>query len=411
MINLIFILCYTQPMDAIEELLTRGIANIIPGKEELRKVLRSGKKLNIFLGIDPTSTKIHLGHAVPLRKLQAFAELGHHVTFLIGDFTSLIGDTSDKDTERPVLTSEEIAANFHTYKKQAEKIVDFSDVHVVHNSEWLSKLSFEEIIKLTNHFSVGDFVGRELIRKRLNENKRVGLHELLYPVMQGYDSYFMDTDIQIGGTDQTFNMQAGRTLQKDLRNKQSFVMTNVIIQGTDKRKMSKSWGNAIWLEDTPEDMYGKIMAIDDSLIVEYFMLTTNLLLHEVKQIEESLVREETQPMEAKKKLAFQIVSELHNKQDAESAEENFKKRVQQGEKPEDIVTLHVANTSQEVIDVLVVAGLATSKTDAKRLISQGGVVINDNKIIDGTEPLENLIKNHEALIQVGKRRFIKVKMQ
>src|SRR5580704_6823927 len=245
-------------MDTIEELLTRGVANIVPGKKELEDKLKSGEKLNIYLGIDPTSTNIHLGHAVALRKLQAFSELGHHVTFLISDFTALIGDTSDKDTERPVLTSEEIQQNFQTYRNQAEKIIDFSKIRVVYNSEWLRKLSFEDIIKLTQHFSVGDFVGRELIRKRLSENKRVGLHEFLYPVMQGYDSYFMDTDIQIGGTDQTFNMQAGRALQKDIRKKQSFIMTNVILEGTDGRKMSKSWGNAIWLDDTAEDMYAKV---------------------------------------------------------------------------------------------------------------------------------------------------------
>ena len=208
-------------MNDIEQVLTRGVANIIPGKKELFGKLTSTKKLNIYLGIDPTSTKIHLGHAVSLRKLNIFAQKGHNVTFLIGDFTALIGDTSDKDSERPALTIEEIDENFKTYKKQAEKILDFSKVKIRYNSQWLKKLTFEDILKLTQHFSAGDFVGRELVKKRLNDNKRVGLHELLYPVMQGYDSYFMDTDLQIGGTDQTFNMQAGRLLQKKLRNKES----------------------------------------------------------------------------------------------------------------------------------------------------------------------------------------------
>jgi tyrosyl-tRNA synthetase len=204
-------------MHTIDDLLTTGVANIIPNSGALKKVLESGKKLNIYLGIDPTATTIHLGHAVPLRKLQAFAELGHHVTFLIGDFTTLIGDTSDKDTERPVLTSEQIQANFETYKSQAEKFLDFSKITVRHNSEWLKKLTFEDIIKLAQHFSAGEFTSRELIKKRLTDGKHVGLHEFLYPVMQGYDSYTLDTDIQLGGTDQTFNMQAGRILQKDLR--------------------------------------------------------------------------------------------------------------------------------------------------------------------------------------------------
>jgi tyrosyl-tRNA synthetase len=190
-------------MNDIDELLTRGVANIIPGKDELKKALESGKKLNIYLGIDPTSTKIHLGHAVPLRKLQKLAELGHNVTFLIGDFTALIGDTSDKDSERPILTSAEIEENFKTYKKQAEKLVDFSKITVRKNSEWLSKLGYKEILQLTQKFSLNDFISRELIRKRLAEGKRVRLDEVNYPLMQGYDSYFMDTDLQIGGTDQT----------------------------------------------------------------------------------------------------------------------------------------------------------------------------------------------------------------
>jgi tyrosyl-tRNA synthetase len=392
-------------MDKIEELLTRGVANIIPGKQELRKALESGKKLNIYLGIDPTSTKIHLGHAVPLRKLQELAELGHHVTFLIGDFTSLIGDTSDKDTERPVLTSEQIHENFQTYKKQAEKVVDFSKVHVVHNSDWLKKLSFEDIVKLTQHFSVGDFVGRELIRKRLGENKRVGLHEFLYPVMQGYDSYFLDTDIQIGGTDQTFNMQAGRTLQKDLRQKDSFVMTNVILEGTDGRKMSKSWGNAIWLDDTPEDMYAKVMAIKDDLIIQFFTLATNLPLDEIETITSDLEKG-NHPMQIKKQLAHHIVMELHSKTDAEKAAEQFEKRVQQKEQPEEMQTIQVA-TEQPLIDVLVQANFASSKSDARRLVEQGGVEINGEKVTDGAALLGNLIKN-DAVIQVGKRRFVKV---
>src|SRR3989338_8819835 len=261
-------------MDSIDELLSRGVENIIPNKEKLRALLASGKKLNIYLGIDPTATQIHIGHAVPLRKLNAFAKLGHNVTFLIGDFTALIGDTSDKDTERPVLTIEQIEANFQTYKKQAEKILDFSNVTVRFNSEWLKDLKFAEIVKLCQHFSAGDFLGRELIKKRLSEGKKVGLHELLYPVMQGYDSYFMDTDIQLGGTDQTFNMQAGRTLQKDLRGKESFILSNEFLTGTDGRKMSKTWGNAIWLDDSPNDMFGKVMSIKDELIIEYFTLGT-----------------------------------------------------------------------------------------------------------------------------------------
>lgn len=387
-------------MDKIEELLTRGVANIISNKDELKKQLESGKKLNIYLGIDPTSTKIHLGHAVALRKLQAFADLGHNVTFLIGDFTALIGDTSDKDTERPVLTSEEVKKNFQTYKSQAEKIVDFSKVKVVHNSEWLRELKFEDIVKLTQHFSVGDFVGRELIRKRLSENKRVGLHELLYPVMQGYDSYFMDTDIQIGGTDQTFNMQAGRTLQKDLRHKDSFVMTNIIMEGTDGRKMSKSWGNAIWLDDTAEDIYAKVMAINDELIVPYYTLATNVPLPEVEEVKAALEKGE-HPMTIKKELAFQIVEELCGLEQAEQAKEAFQKRVQDKKISESDVTEIIINNNMTASETLIAGGFTNSNSKAKQLIAQGGVTLNNEKITDPN------FKMKEGILTVGKRRSVK----
>ncbi|MFI5205563.1 MAG: tyrosine--tRNA ligase, partial [Candidatus Paceibacterales bacterium] len=262
-------------MDKIDELLTRGVANVIPGKEELKKALESGKKLNIYLGIDPTATKIHLGHAVSLRLLQKLADLSHNVTLLIGDFTALVGDTSDKNAERPILTEAEIHNNFRTYKKQAEKILDFSKIKIVHNSDWLKKLTYVELIKLKQQFSLNDFIGRELIRKRLDDGKRVRLDETEYPVMQGYDSYFLDTDLQIGATDQTFNMQAGRTLQKKLRNKESYILATEFLMGTDGQKMSKTSGNAIWLEDTPSDIYGKIMSLADDLIMQYFELATN----------------------------------------------------------------------------------------------------------------------------------------
>lgn len=393
-------------MDTIDEILTRGIANIIPSRDELRKALESGNKLNIYLGIDPTATRIHLGHAVPLRKLQALAELGHHITFLIGDFTALIGDTSDKNSERPVLTKEEIESNFQTYKKQAEKILDFSKVTVHHNSEWLSKLTFEEIVKLTRNFSVGDFTSRELIRRRMDEGIRVRLDEVLYPVMQGYDSYFMDTDLQLGGTDQTFNMQAGRTLQRNLRNKESFVMANEFLSGTDGKKMSKTGGNAIWLEDAPNDMYAKVMAVKDELIPEYFMLGTNVPLHEVERITQALKNREN-PMLLKKVLAFTIVSELYSAEEAEAAQEVFERTVQNKELPIEIEEVQLQEDDEAVVneDLLVELNLASSKSDAKRLFEQGGVRLNGEQILD---PKDNKEITNEAILQVGKRRIVKL---
>lgn len=394
-------------MNTIEELLTRGVENIIPSKEKLRELLASGKKLNVYLGIDPTATQIHIGHAVPLRKLQAFAELEHNVTFLIGDFTALIGDTSDKDAERPKLTPEQIKENFQTYKKQAEKILDFSKVKVHFNSEWLKKLSFADIIKLTQHFSAGDFVSRELIKKRLTEGKKVGLHELLYPVMQGYDSYFLDTDIQLGGTDQTFNMQAGRLLQKDLRGKESFIIANRFLEGTDGRKMSKSWSNAIWLTDTPNDMFGKIMSLKDELIIDYFNLSTNMQLDDIVEIEKRLDSGEN-PMGIKKQLAYQIVLELHSKKDADEAQKKFETIFQK--KDIAAVNLPIFETNQKEwspVDLLVQTSLATSKSESKRLIDQGAVELNSSTI---NSQLSTINLSDGDIIKVGKKKFLKIKL-
>lgn len=390
-------------MDKIEELLTRGVANIIPGRDELKKVLASCKKLNVYLGIDPTATKIHLGHAVVLRKLNEFAKLGHNVTFLIGDFTALIGDTSDKDTERPVLTPIEIQENFKTYKKQAEKILDFSKIQVRYNSEWLKKLSFEEIVRLCQKFSVGDFINRELIKKRLTEGKRIGLHEILYPIMQGFDSLTLNTDIQLGGTDQTFNMQAGRTLIKELKNKESFVLATEFLMGTDGRKMSKSWGNAIWLDDAPNDMYAKVMAIEDSLIIQYLTLATNTPLKEIEEIKAELNRK-TNPMPAKKQLAYEIVFELHGTKAADTARSNFEKTVQRKEIPKEIGFFTFKVPVLNIVDILIHTKLALSNSDAKRKIEQSGVSVNGVLIKNKNEEIE--LKG-ERLLKVG-RNFVKI---
>ncbi len=391
-------------MDTVEELLTRGVENIIPGKEKLRELLASGKKLNIYLGIDPTATQIHLGHAVPLRKLQRFAQLGHHVTFLIGDFTALIGDTSDKDSERPSLTKEEIEHNFQTYKAQAEKLLDFSKITVRHNSEWLSKLSYAKIIELMQHFSAGDFFNRELIKRRLSEGKKVGLHEIMYPVMQGYDSYTMDTDIQLGGTDQTFNMQAGRILQKDFRKKESFILANGFLTGTDGRKMSKTWNNAVWLTDEPNDMFGKIMSLKDELIKEYFLLATNVSMITIEDVTARLDHGEN-PMVLKKELATVVVTELHSKEKAQLALQSFEKTFQKKDPTSDMITVfHTDKDTVDIMTVLVESGLCKSKSEAKRLIIQKG--IDEESIrLDNT----TIKVNNDKIYKIGKKRFLVIK--
>jgi len=388
----------------MEDLLTRGIANIIPEKSALEKVLSEDRKLNIYLGIDPTATKIHLGHAVNLRLLQKFADLGHNVIFLIGDFTALVGDTSDKDSERPKLSKKEIEENFSTYKEQAEKIIDFSKVQIKYNSEWNSRLNFEDLLKLSDTFSLNDFISRELIKKRLTEGKRVGLSETIYPLMQAYDSYMLKTDIQIGGTDQTFNMQAGRTLIKNRDNRESFVITTQFLMGTDGRKMSKTWGNAIWLDDEPFEMYRKIMAINDDLVMDYFILGTNTNKEDAPSEDE--IR--NNPVNTKKKLAKIIVLELHSEGDAQKAEEAFERVVQRGQAPENLAEIEVKEDSVIDDEFLVQHGLAISKSEAKRLFEQNGVSIDETKIKNGEEITGE--KDESLILRIGKK-VIKLNIQ
>lgn len=394
---------------SLNELLTRGVANIIPNREQLEQALKSGKKLNIYFGIDPTASQIHLGHAVPLRKLQTLADLGHNITFLIGDFTARIGDPSDKESERPKLSPEQINNNFKTYQRQAEKFLDFSKITLRHNSEWLSKLTFADVIELCYYFSAGDFYSRELIKKRLSSGKHVGLHEVLYSVMQGYDSYHLDTDLQIGAPDQTFNMQAGRTLQKDLRNKQSFILVTDYLEGTDGKKMSKTWNNAIWLEDPPDDIFGKVMSLKDDLVIQYFTLATNLPSLQIQKISPLLSSKSPQynPMSAKKRLAWQITSELHNAKTADLAKSHFQQVVQKHQIPAKIPVIKIPNESCNLVDFLVKYNLSTSKSAARRLINQGGLKINQKTVTDWQSEVS--LKSGDV-VQVGKRRFIKIQV-
>lgn len=392
--------------EKIGSLLTRGVENIIPGRVEIEKLLNSGKVLNVYLGIDPTATKIHLGHAFPLRKLQILADLGHHVIFLIGDFTATVGDTSDKETERPILTREQIEENFQTYKRQAKKFLDFSKIEVHFNSEWLGKLDFAGVLKLTKHFSLNDFISRELIKKRLSEGKSVSLPEVLYPIMQGYDSMVMDTDIQLGGTDQTFNMQAGRTLIHDLKDKESFIIANGFLPGTDGRKMSKTWGNAIWLEDSPEEVFGKVMSLRDDMIITYFVMGTNADQDVIEDAKKRLDSKEN-PMELKRELARIIVKELCGKEEVTVAEEYFQKTVVEktvDENAPEVKWERETINTEDLIKMIVEVGLATSNGEVKRLIEQGGVYLDEVRV----EKNGGEISVGKGVVRVGKRKYIKI---
>ena len=392
--------------ELIESFLTRGVENIVPNRAEVEKLLNSGKILNVYLGIDPTSTKIHLGNAFPIRKLQILAELGHHATFVIGDFTATVGDTSDKESERPALTREQVEENFKTYRRQAKKLLDFSKIEIHFNSEWLSKLDFAGVLKLTRHFSLNDFISRELIKKRLVEGKSVSLPEILYPIMQGYDSMIMDTDIQIGGTDQIFNMQAGRTLIKDLKEKESCIVTNGFLPGTDGRKMSKTWGNGIYLEDSPEEMFGKVMSISDDLIITYYTMGTNVDNAVIEDAKKRLESGEN-PMNIKKELARTIVKELCGKGEVAAAEEFFQKTVVEKKVDENAPEVRWDKetiTVEDLIRMVVELSMATSNGEAKRLIEQGGVYLDGVRV----EKKSVELPVGKGVVRVGKRKYLKI---
>jgi tyrosyl-tRNA synthetase len=385
----------------IRSILQRGVDEIIH-KKDLEAALQGRKKLRVKLGIDPTSPNIHIGRAVVLWKLRAFQELGHQVVFIVGDFTGQIGDTSDKDAERPMLSEAEIERNMASYFEQAYKIIDREKSEVHYNSEWLSDLGFAEIGKLANLFGMHEFAARENIAKRLKAGKRVSLRELLYPLMQGYDSVAVRADVEIGGTDQRFNMLAGRTIQQAYGMQPQNVLMMELLEGTDGRKMSSSWGNTINLNDDPDDMFGKVMAIDDKLMDRYFTFATSTLWMHMEEIKRSYKN----PRDQKLILAHAIVEQYHGAHAARKAHENFVSQFSKKELPSNIEEVTVKSGTYPLVDLLVELELVPSKSEARRLIAQGGVKVNQ---APATEKELTIGKKNDLVIQVGKRKFIKIK--
>lgn len=391
----------------LDQLLHRGVQDIVP-KKGLEEKIKAGKKLKVYLGIDPTSTNIHLGNAVPLRKLRDFQEAGHEVIFLVGSFTALIGDTSDKDAMRVPLTQAQIESNFQTYKEQASKILDFSKAQILYNGDWLSNLSFKNIVELAQNFTVQQMIQRDMYQKRLEADKPIGLHEFLYPLMQGYDSVHMEVDLEIGGNDQLFNMLAGRTLLQSYKSKEKHVLTTPLIEGTDGRKMSKSYGNVINITDTPQDMFGKTMSMADELIIKYFLLCTDLPIKAIDEIDVAL-KSGTNPRDAKVQLAKELVKMYHNAEEADQAEKDFVTMFKKGGVPDDIPEFKL-NGERNIVDLLVLCKLVETKSDGRRMIKQGCVWV------DAQKGEKQKIESHEQVIhlevgmivQVGKRRFAKV---
>lgn len=388
----------------IEEILTRGVEDVIV-KEELRKKLTSGKKIRLYLGIDPTGADLHLGHVVVLWKLRDFQDLGHEVVLLIGDFTARIGDPTGKDVARKVLTEKEIKENFKYYKKQASKILDFSKVKIKYNSTWLSKLKFADILKLAGNFTVQQMIQRDMFQKRLSENLPISLQEFMYPLMQGYDSVAMDVDLEVGGNDQMFNMLVGRTLQKIYNNKDKDVLTCKLLLGTDGRKMSKTFDNFVAIEETPSNMYGKIMSIKDELIDHYFELATRLSENEILEIKKSL----NNPRDIKAKLAEEVVKMYHGEKNAKIAQEEFNKVFRDKELPDEIPIFETEKKDYPPLDLLFDSKLASSKNEAKRLVEGGGVeVINEDIKERITDWKKNITFEDNMIIKVGSRKFIKI---
>lgn len=385
---------------AIDELLSRGVTEVIV-KEKLREKLLSGKRLRVKLGIDPTSPNLHIGRAVPLLKLRDFQELGHQIVLIVGDFTAVIGDTSDKESERPMLAREVIEKNKESYLEQAGKILDLDKVEFRYNSEWLEKLDYRQIGEHADCFSVADFIARENIAKRLTEGKRVSLREILYPLMQGYDSVAIEADVELGGTDQRFNLLAGRTLQERFGQVPQDIIMNPLIEGLDGRKMSSSWGNVVNLMDTPEDMYGKVMSMADAQVATYFELCTRVPMQEVQEITQSLASGTLHPKEAKMRLAREIVSLYHNTEAAQNAEHHFESTFSKGEFPDDALVVQLGDVATMREFVVKVTG--GSNSEATRLFEQNAI---ENETGDKiTDPFAKPIPGK---YKIGKRQFGKI---
>jgi tyrosyl-tRNA synthetase len=389
----------------IDRLLKKGVEEIFV-KESLEWKLKSGKALRVKFGIDPTGTQIHIGRAAVLRKLRAFQELGHQIILIIGDFTAQIGDPSDKISKRPRLSREQVNKNLEGYKDQIGKILDLNQTEFVYNSSWLEKLSFQEINELAESFSVSQMANRRNFKDRLSRGETVSLREFLYPLMQGYDSVAVKADVEIGGTDQLFNMMAGRVIQKHYGLPEQDVMTLKMLSGTDGRKMSTSWGNVVNISDSPEEMFGKIMSLHDTQIIHYFYLGTDLDDKEVEEIGALMAKGELNPKDAKKRLAAEIVKIYHGNKAAIAAEADFVKRFEKREAPANAPAV-ILKEKETLADVLIRSRLIVSKSEFQRLLSGGAIEeVGGGKIFD-----RNWRPKVSTVIRVGKHRFLAIKIE
>lgn len=394
--------------DSIREALTRAVEKIYPSREALEKELSSGRRLRIYLGVDPTSPHLHLGHAVLLFALRRFQNLGHEIIFLIGDFTARIGDPTDKLAARKQLTKDEVKANLATFKKQAARIIKFSGenrAQITFNSKWLAKMNLTDFLGLAERVTVPQLMERDMFQERLREGKTVGVHEFLYPLMQGYDSVALDVDMEVGGNDQTFNMLVGRDLMRILKQKEKFVLAaKLLTDPTTGKKLGKTEGGPLVnLDDEPKEMFGKIMALGDGAIGPLAESCTILPLGEVERLK-ALAGEK--PRDAKLKVAEAVVAALSSNAAAKRARREFLAVFTEKQKPEEMTEVSVGVSEMNLVELIVAAHLAPSKSEARRLIEQGAVRINDER---KTNPNEVIFLGTEIILQVGPRRFVKVR--
>jgi tyrosyl-tRNA synthetase len=393
--------------DLIEKFLTRGVEAIYPSTEALREKLMSGECLKIYQGFDPTGKYLHVGHAMGIRGLRILQQLGHEVIFLVGDYTAKVGDP-DKETGRKMLTNKDIEENMKGWKEQAAQLIDFegdNPVQFKRNYEWLSKLDLNDLIKLMSNMTVQQMLERDMFERRINEGDPIGLHEFIYPLMQGYDGVAMGVDMEIGGADQTFNMLSGRNLSRAYLGKEKFVRANKMMDAPDGRTMSKTKGNGINLADSSEDMYGKAMSYGDDKIAMGLELLTDVPMETIKEIKDNIAKGEN-PMNYKKMMAFEIVKAIRGEEEAVKGQRHFEATVQNKELPEDMQEIKKKAGNYHLVDLMVEAGLAKSKSEAGRLIDQGGVKVDGKKVDD--RECEVAVSEKEVMIQKGKRGFVKI---
>jgi len=395
--------------EKIAELLDRGVEKIYPTRKMLEDKLMKGERIRLYCGFDPSAASLHIGNAILINKLAQFQKMGHEVIFLIGDFTGMIGDPTDKAATRKKLTREEVLQNCQSYQKQASAFLDFEGenaAQVKYNSEWMDKLTFRDLIEVSSHFTVQQMIQRDMFQKRLEDEKPIHLHEFLYPLAQGYDSVAMDVDLEIGGNDQMFNMMAGRDLMKSMGKKEKCVITLKLLADDKGKKMGKSEGNAVFLDTDANNVYGIIMSWPDGIVPVAFELCTNIDIKEVDKIANEMKDAEVNPRDYKMKLAHELTRIIHGSEAADQAQEHFIRTVQKKEIPTEITNYELRITNWKLVDLLFEVKLVSTKSDGRRMIEQGAVKV-DGEVVKEIDK-EIVISSEGILLQKGKRGFVKV---